>query len=192
MVKVRNLFRRVWRFMWGGKIDVAHTFHNIPLALLFVGHLAFQVGDYFYFESCLPFGFIWSPFVWNSFSNFIQRYYALHGINCVVYCTNFLILALNKRDCFHNMSFLLEVLRLLGVPVKPSKIISPSQSIEFLGLVLDFVAMIVSAFPRRVDSILVILEDFLSRKSVPFSKFERLVGKLSFVAQIISGGRTFL
>jgi hypothetical protein len=27
---------------------------------------------------------------------------------------------------------------------------------------------------------------------VPFSKFERLVGKLSFVAQIISGGCTFL
>jgi hypothetical protein len=51
--------------------------------------------------------------------------------------------------------------------------------------------MTVSASPRRVDSILVIFEDFLSRRLVPFSKFERLVGKLSFVAQIISGGRTF-
>jgi hypothetical protein len=90
------------------------------------------------------------------------------------------------------MSFLLKVLRLLGVPVKPSKIIWPSQSIEFLGLVLDFVVMTVLASTGRVDSILVILEDFLSRKSVPFSKFERLVGKLSFVAQIISSGRTFL
>jgi hypothetical protein len=27
---------------------------------------------------------------------------------------------------------------------------------------------------------------------VPFSKFERMVGKFSFVAQIISDGRTFL
>jgi hypothetical protein len=185
-------FCRVWRFMWGGKINVAHDFRNILLALLFMGHLAFWVGDYFYFELRLLFGFTWSPFVWNSFSDYIQRYCALHGINCVVYCDNFLILALNKRDCFSDISFLLEVLCLLGVPVKLSKIIWPSQSIEFLGLVLDFVAMTVLASLGRVDSILVILEDFLSRKSVPFSKFERLVGKLFFVAQIISSGRTFL
>jgi hypothetical protein len=90
------------------------------------------------------------------------------------------------------MSFLLEALCLLGVPVKPSKVIWPSQSIEFLGLVLDFVAMTVLASSERVVSILDILRDFLSRKSVSFSKFERLVGKLSFVAQIISGGCTFL
>jgi hypothetical protein len=45
---------------------------------------------------------------------------------------------------------------------------------------------------KRVASILDILRDFLSRKPVPFFIFKRLVGKLSFVAQIISGGRTFL
>jgi hypothetical protein len=105
---------------------VAHAFCNIPLALLFAGHLAFRVGDHFYFELYLPFGFTWSPFVWNSFSDFIQRYCALRGINCIVYCDNFLILAPNKRDCFRDMSFLLEVLRLLGIPVKLSKIIWPS------------------------------------------------------------------
>jgi hypothetical protein len=129
MVKVR-IYSAEFGGSCGGKIDVAHAFHNIPLALLFTGHL----------ELRLPFGFTWSPFVWNSFSDFIQRYCALRGINCVVYCNDFLILAPNKRDCFRDMSFLLEVLRLLGVPVKPSKIIWPSQSIEFLGLVLDFVA----------------------------------------------------
>jgi hypothetical protein len=42
MVKVRNLFRRIRKFMWGGKIDVAHTFCNIPLASLFA---AFRVVD---------------------------------------------------------------------------------------------------------------------------------------------------
>jgi hypothetical protein len=178
--------------MWGGKIDVAHAFRNILAASLFAGHLAFRVGDYYYFELRLPFGFTWSLFVRNSFSDFIQRYCALQGVNCVVYCNDFLVLTPNKKDCFWDISFLLEALCLLGVPVKPSKVIWPSQSIEFLGLVLDFVAMIVSASPERVASILDILRDFLSRKSVPFSKFERLVGKLSFVAQIISGGRTFL
>jgi hypothetical protein len=192
MVKVRNLFRRIRKFMWGGKIDVAHAFCNIPLASLFAGHLAFRVGDYCYFELRLPFGFTWSPFVWNSFSDFIQRYCALQGVNCMVYCNDFLVLAPNKKDCFRDMSFLLEALCLFGVPVKPSKVVWPSQSIEFLGLVLDFVAMTVSASPERVASILDILRDFLSGKSVPFSKFERLVGKLSFVAQIISSGCTFL
>jgi hypothetical protein len=52
--------------------------------------------------------------------------------------------------------------------------------------------MTVLASPKRVASILDILRDFLSRKSIPFSKFEKLVGKFSLVAQIISSGRTFL
>jgi hypothetical protein len=192
MVSVRNLFNRIRRLMWGGKVDVAHAFRNIPLARLFAGHLAFRVGDYYYFELRLPFGFTWSPFVWNSFSDFIQRYCAAQGVNCVVYCDDFLVLAENKKDCLRDMSFLLEILRLLGVPVKPSKIIWPTQKIEFLGLVLDFVNMTVSASPERVASIVLLLEDMLSRKSVPFRSLEKLVGKLSFVAQIISGGRTFL
>jgi hypothetical protein len=155
-------------------------------------HLAFHVGNYYYIELCLPFGFTWSPFIWNSFSDFIQRYYALQGVNCMVYCDNFLVLTPNKKDCFWDMLFLLKALRLLGVLVKPSKVVWPSQSIEFLGLVLDFVAMTVLASLKRVASILDILRDFLSRKSVPFSKFERPVSKLSFVAQIISSGRNFL
>lgn len=192
MVSVRDLFFRVRRLMWGGKVDIAHAFRNIPLAKLFAGHLAFRVGDYYYFELRLPFGFTWSPFIWNSFSDFIQRFCALQGINCVVYCDDFLVLGANKKECFRDMSFLLEVLRCLGVPVKPSKIIWPVQKIEFLGLVLDFVSLTVSASPERVSSILALIDDALSRKFIPFNKLERLVGKLSFVAQIISGGRTFL
>jgi hypothetical protein len=46
------------------------------------------------------------------------------------------------------MSFLLEALRLFGVLVKPSKVVWPFQSIKFLGLVLDFVAMIVRPLPK--------------------------------------------
>jgi hypothetical protein len=183
---------QIRKFIWGGKINVAHAFRNILLASLFASHLAFHVGDYYYFKLRLPFGFTWSPLIWNSFSDFIQRYSALQRVNCMVYCDNFLVFAPNKNDCFQDMLFLLEALRLFGVLVKPSKVVWPFQSIGFLGLVLDFVAMIVLASPKRVASILDILRDFLSRKSVPFSKFERLVGKLSFMAQIISGGHTFL
>jgi hypothetical protein len=86
MVKVRNLFCRVRRFMWGGKINVAHTFCNIPLALLFASYLAFWVGDYFYCELCLLFGFTWSLFVWNSFSDFIQRYCAFRPQTKILVC----------------------------------------------------------------------------------------------------------
>lgn len=192
MVSVRNLFNRVRRNMWAGKIDVAHAFRNIPLARLFAGHLAFRVGDHYYFELRLPFGFTWSPFVWNSFSDFVQRFCALKGVNCVVYCDDFLIMAGNKRDCFRDMCFLLEVLRLLGIPVKPSKIIWPTQRLDFLGLELDFVKLTISASSARVSAILAEISEILKRKFVPFPKLESLVGKLSFVAQIIAGGRTFL
>jgi hypothetical protein len=113
---------RVRKNMWARKIDIAQAFRNVPLHFLFSGHLAFRVGDFYHFELQLPFGFTWSLFMWNSFSDFIQHYCALHGVNCVVYCDDFLILAANKKDYLHDMSFLLDILHLLGVPVKKKKL----------------------------------------------------------------------
>lgn len=192
MVTIDDVFNRVKRNHWGGKIDIAHAFRNIRLFLDHIGHLAVRVGDFYYLELCLPFGFSWAPFIWCSFSDFIQRYMTTLGFSCVVYVDDFLCLGSSKRLCFQCMVTLLGVLKSLGLPVKPSKVVWPAQSLTFIGFLLNFQTLTVSIDENRKRQLMDMLQSLVVKKTCPVPIFEKLVGRLIFASQVIRGARTFV
>ena len=108
MVTVNDIFARALPNSWAGGIDIAHAFRNIPLNLDCIGHLAVRVGNFYYLELRLPFGWSWSPFIWCSFSDFVQRYVASFGHSCVVYVDDFLCWGVPKKNvmivwCFSSL-----------------------------------------------------------------------------------------
>jgi len=192
MARILEAFRRLRLGYWMAKVDVAHAFRNVHLEFSYAGHLAFEVAGFYYFELRLPFGFTWSPFIWNSLSDFIQRYCALWGLNLVVYCDDFLIIAKSKKACTKDLNFLLWVLETLNIPVKLSKLVFPTQRIEFLGLILDSTAMTVSASKDRVDATLSTLRSMVSARAIPSKDMLKILGKLTFISQAVFGARTFM
>jgi hypothetical protein len=192
MARILEAFRRLRLGYWMAKADVAHAFRNVRLEFSYSGHLAFEVDGFYYFDLRLPFGFTWSPFIWNSLSDFIQRYCALWGVNLIVYCDDFLIIARSKRACSKDLKFLLWVLETLNIPVKLSKLIFPTQRIDFLGLILDSLTMTVSASEARVDAILSRLRSMVLARAVPTKEMLKVLGKLTFISQAVFGARTFM
>lgn len=191
MVSVNDIFSRALPNSWAGSVDVAHAFRNVPISLDFIGHLAVRVGDFYYLELRLPFGWSWAPFIWCSLSDFVQRYVASFGFLLVVYVDDFLCLGRTKKECYDCMVFLLATLTSLGLPVKELKTLWPTQKILFIGFLFDFVAMTVSVHEERRTQILEDITACLSKKVIPRKKFECLVGRLTFVSQVVRGARTF-
>lgn len=191
MVSVNDIFSRVSPNSWGGSVDVAHAFRNVPISLDFIGHLAVRVGDFYYLELRLPFGWSWAPFIWCSLSDFVQRYVSSFGFSLVVYVDDFLCLGRTKKECYDCMVFLLATLSSLGLPVKELKTLWPTQEILFIGFLFNFVAMTVSVHAERRTQILDSIAVCLSKKVVSRKKFECLVGRLTFVSQVVRGARTF-
>jgi len=192
MVTIEDVAARVAKGYWAAKVDVAHAFRNLPVRPDHNTYMGMRVGDMIYLELRLPMGYSWSPFIWNRVSDYIQRYCATKGYNIVVYCDDFLCLGKNEGDCEKAMQFWLHVLEMLNVPVKFSKLIGPTQSILFLGFLLDFKELTVSISEERKEKITKDLKELALQKRIGLKRYEKLVGKLVFVSQVIWGARTFL
>ena len=67
------------------------------------------------------------------------------GIRCVIYLDDILLLASSPEAARKNTQLTLDLLRYLGLLVKPSKVEAvPAQQIEFLGLQVDSVKMMLT------------------------------------------------
>ena len=67
------------------------------------------------------------------------------GIRCVIYLDDILLLASSAEEARRNTQLTLDLLRYLGLLVKPSKVEAvPTQQIEFLGLQADSVKMLLT------------------------------------------------
>ena len=71
--------------------------------------------------------------------------YKRQGIRCVIYLDDILLLASSAEEARRNTQLTLDLLRYLGLLVKPSKVEAvPTQQIEFLGLQADSVKMLLT------------------------------------------------
>ena len=59
------------------------------------------------------------------------------GIKCVSYLDDFLVIADTLEECQAAQMHLISLLLSLGLPINWGKLISPSQRVTFLGIIID-------------------------------------------------------
>ena len=116
---------------WGGLVDVQHAFRNLPINPFQAGLLAIEFNGHYYWELRAPFGWILAPFSWCRVSSVIQRYCSLHGINCVVYVDDFLVLGETFSETQNAIEFLINFPSDMSLPDKVSKRIPPQKWSHF-------------------------------------------------------------
>ena len=87
---------------------------------------------------------------------------------------------------------LIFVLQELGFYINWSKLILPAPVVKFLGFMLDAPHMTVTVPADKMLDATSLIQQALRSTWLPLKAWERLVGKLSFIAKAIYGGRTFL
>lgn len=192
MVTPADVFARSDVDSWGALTDVEAAFRNLPLFLYHAGLLAVEVDGYYYWELRAPFGWTLAPFSWSRVSSLIQRYCAFHGHNIVVYVDDFLCLGQSEEAANKSQDFLKTLLYSLGLKDKPSKEARAARRVTFVGFVFDFPSLSISISPTRANDIIESIESVLKSKVVYPSVLRSLAGKLTFVSQVVLGGRTFV
>ena len=92
------------------------------------------------------------------------------------------------------METIKQVFAWLGVPLAPEKIIGPTTSLVFLGILVDTctITMAVSLPSEKLEELIPLLEFWTGRKKCTKRERLSLIGKLSFAAKVIPSGRTFI
>lgn len=192
MTTIADVFARANADTFATITDVAAAFRGLPLNPLHAGLLAVEFEGFYYWELRAPFGWTLAPFSWCRVSSLIQRYCAFHGHNVVVYVDDFLGLAQSEEAANSSQEFLINLLHSLGLQDKPSKQIKATRTVPFIGFIIDFPSLSVSVSPERASEILHSIQTVASSKFVRLSTLQTLAGKLTFVAQVVLGGRVFV
>ena len=151
--------------------------------------LRFVVAGKTYQFRVLCFGLTTAPQVFTRIMAPVSAILHRHGVRMLRYLDDWLILASTEITCIQSRDRLLSVCKELGIQVnfKKSSLV-PTQSLVYLGMEIQSLPFIARPTPARANNLIRLIEEFLSTPSPPAFLWRRLLGHLSSLILLVSGG----
>ena len=176
--------------LWGCTVDLKDAYYHVPMAWFFHGYLAFQVDGRTYVFQFLPFGLAVAPWAFHRVIRPIKGFIHRQSIRFHTYLDDFLVLHPTLVGLRRVTSTILRLLSRLGITVNYKKShLSPSQTVEFLGVVLHLDSGLLSLPWAKVLAISNLCQSTLSRSLRSRRQLESLLGLLNFAAPLVPLGR---
>ena len=119
-------------------IDFKHAYFSVPVASCFRHMLCFLWQGETYCFTCLPQGFSPAPRIFTKLLKPALSYLRSRGIQIICYIDDCIIIADTPKLLTESVTLAATLFDSLGLTIHPTKShFEPTQSIEFLGFVLD-------------------------------------------------------
>ena len=169
-----------WMVSLDLQVPVHHDLHR---------YLRFVVGGRTYQFRVLCFGLTTAPQVFTRIMAPVSAFLHKYGVRMLHYLDDWLILASSELACLQSRDRLVTICTELGIQVNLTKSsLVPTQSLVYLGMEIRSLPFIARPTPVRVSNLLRLIEEFLSTPSPPASLWRRLLGHLSSLTLLVSGG----
>ena len=127
---------------WMVKVDLKDAYFTIPIYKDHQNYLRFMVDGICYQFTCLRFGLSCAPWTFTKVMKPMMTLLRSWGIRIIIYIDDMLILANSKKEASQHLEVLVFLLEALGFIINQEKsLLSPVQEIEFLGLMVDSLAI---------------------------------------------------
>ena len=176
--------------MWGCTVDLKDAFYHVPMEWSCHLYLAFVVDGLVYVFQVLPFGLSIAPWAFHRITKPIKAFIHLSQFRFHTFLDDFLLLAHSEEDLVHQTSFILSLLRSLGILVNHKKShLSPSQTLQYLGVTFHLDSLLLSLPEDKVSKIVSMCQDTILQTRRSRRQLECLVGVLSFASYFVPLGR---
>ena len=174
------------------KTDIQSAFRIIPIHPNDWELLGMSWKGRYYFEKALPFGLQSAPLLFNHLLNALKWLVQnqLH-IPSIIHILDyfFIIQPSPPSRCATALFRILTLFTELDIPLAPKKTFRPTQTMEFLGIILSSVLMQVRLPDDKLLNVRLMLSSWSSRKFSYFRDLQSLIGTLRFAFRVISPGR---
>ena len=175
------------------KEDFKSAFCNVSMCFSDLSLLGIKVQGQFFIDCCLPFGATVSCQVFEKIVTLIHWIAQKRvGYAFVHYLDNFFMVHELNHTCSYIMGTFKQICHDIGMPISPEKSVGSVQVIEFLGLTIDSVLMVVRVPGDKLQDICSFLITMIKKCKAIGYKLESLAGKLNFISRIIPTGRSFI
>ena len=143
-------------------------------------------------DNRLCMGLASNPYIFSKISNFVTRIANRHGVSRIVnYLHAFCVFGSDYNSAVLLQLKVINILQRLGFHVSYKKRISSTQSVRFLGIIIDLVNLQMWLPSDKFGKIRIILQWFQGRREVSKKKVQQLGGYLAHFSRVVKGGRIF-
>ena len=176
------------------KIDIKSAFRLIPVHPADRHLLAMEWRGGIYIDTCLPFGLRSAPKLFNILADLLEWILCEQGVPYLLhYLDDYLTMGPpNSPMCNQNLQCLFEVCGMLGIPLAVEKVEGPSPVLEFLGICIDTVNMVIRLPEEKLRRTALVVQRWLHRRNATKREILSLVGVLQHAAKVVRPGRTFV
>ena len=170
-------------------IDVKDTYLQIPILPRSRKFLRFMAGGRAWQFKVLCFGLSTAPQVFTRVMAPVSGFLHHQGVRMLRYLDNWLIMASSREEACRARDMVLHLFQELGIVVNLEKLnLTPSQSVVYLGIMIESQTFQASPTLSRIEKFFLIVEEFLSSR-VQSAKFCRVVlGHLASLMHLVPGG----
>ncbi len=180
------------------KLDLADAYKQIRVRKqdwnLLGSHIELNGKKYFFLDTVLPFGLRSSAKIFSDFADALAFIMKENGTTDVDhYLDDYLTGGPpNSPVCVNNINIMIETCKKLNFLINPEKLIAPSTCIEFLGIIIDSIRMEIRISSDRLLDIVNLLKTWSSKRICTLRELLSLIGKLTFISQVVYHSRTFI
>ena len=180
METIQSILLSVRQGDWMASIDLQEAYLQVPVHpesrrfLRFVAH-----GRSYQFRA-LCFGLSMAPQVFTQVMAPVSAILHSLGILMRRYLDDWLVQASSQEELLWDLWVVLSLCRELGIIINPENSnFSPSQVVQYLGVVIDERTFVASPSPDRVSRLWLTAGEFLRSAAPPASLWQSLLGMLS-------------
>ena len=174
---------------WMISLDLQDAYLQVPVHHDSRRYLRFVVAGKSYQFRVLCFGLTTAPQVFTRIMAPVSAILHRYGVRMLRYLDDWLILASTEVACIQSRDRLLSICNELGIQINLTKSsLVPTQSLVYLGMEIQSLPFIARPTPVRVNNLIRLIEEFLSTPSPPALLWRRLLGHLSSLMLLVSGG----
>ena len=163
-----------------GKLDLKDAYLAVPMKDQHRKYLQFQWRDKLLQFTTLPFGLASAPRVFTKLLRPALAHLRQQGIRCLMYIDDMLVLGASKEELKRHYKTCQTLLTSLGFIINVEKSVpGPTQSIEFLGFVIDSTKMSLSVTPAKIRKVKSECRKLLEQPTTTVRQVSRLIGLMT-------------
>ena len=175
------------------KIDMKDAYRTVPIHPADWKYLGMKIEDKYFLDRVLPMGLSSSCAIYQRISDCLAwKFSGLTGCHIVNYLDDFLIVSDSLEVGESAVSRVVEWCEAIGFPISTEKTVLPAKSLVFLGIGINVEGRFLYIPENKRAEILNDVHLFQKGSSATVLEFQRLIGKLTFLCQIVLPGRSFL
>ena len=154
MESIRDVVHMVKQGVWMASVDLHHAYYSVSIHAPHRPYLPFFWQGTYYHYLRLPIGYAQAPLLFTKLLRLPFGSLWSQGHLSVVYMDDFYLQEDSVFSCRRNVSATVSLLQALGFNINERKsVLTPTQSLEFLGFIISSTAMTLTLTPRRKSNI---------------------------------------